>query len=51
MKGSDFMIFTPNSAIVKSWVSLVLCGAYTREEVPNLFNLQVVVWGVLDSLA
>ena len=44
------MVFTDKSTIVKIWVSLVLAGTYTREEVPNIFNLQVVVWGVLDSL-
>ncbi len=45
------MVFTKDSAIVKSWVSLVMSGVYTREQVPNLFNLQAVVWGVLDELA
>ena len=44
------MIFTPNSAIVKAWVSLILAGTYQREDVPKLFNLQEIVWGVLDSL-
>lgn len=45
------MIFTENSCLVKVWVSLVLAGTYTREEVPVLFNLQEVVWGVLDKMA
>jgi hypothetical protein len=44
------MVFTETSALVKIWVSLVLAGTYTREQVPNLFNLQEVVWSVLDSL-
>ena len=44
------MVFTPTSALVQIWVSLVLAGTYTREQVPNLYNLQEVVWGVLDSL-
>jgi hypothetical protein len=44
------MTFTENSTIVKIWVSLVLAGTYTREQVPNIFNLQEVIWGVLDSL-
>jgi hypothetical protein len=44
------MVFTPNSPIVKSWVSMILAGVYTREDVPNLFNLQAVVWSILDSM-
>jgi hypothetical protein len=44
------MKFTVNSGLVKVWVSLVLAGTYTREEVPNLFNLQEIVYGVLDSV-
>lgn len=44
------MVFTPNSSIVKIWVSLVLAGTYQREDVPKLYNLQEVVWGILDSL-
>ena len=44
------MVFTEESALVKIWVSLVLAGTYTREQVPNLFNLQEVVWGILNSL-
>lgn len=44
------MVFTESSALVKIWVSLVLSGTYTRDQVPDLFNLRVVVWGVLDSL-
>jgi len=34
------MIFTKDSAIVKVWVSLVLSGVYTLEQVPALFNLK-----------
>ncbi len=44
------MVFTPNSSIVKIWVSLVLAGTYQREDVPKLYNLQEVVWSILDSL-
>lgn len=44
------MVFTPNSGIVKSWVSMILAGVYTRADVPNLFNLREVVYGVLDSM-
>ena len=31
------MIFTKDSALVKVWVSLVLSGTYTLDEVPKLF--------------
>ena len=44
------MVFTKNSALVKTWVSLVLSGAYTKDEVPKLFNLREVVCEVVDSL-
>ncbi len=43
-------MFNENSVIVKTWVSLVLSGAYTREQVPNLSNLQDVVYKILDDL-
>ena len=45
------MVFTKNSALVKTWVSLVLSGAYTKEQVPKLFNLRDAVSEVVDSLA
>ena len=44
------MVFTKNSALVKTWVSLVDSGAYTKEQVPKLFNLREVVSEVVDSL-
>ena len=44
------MVFTKESALVKTWVSLVLSGAYTKEQVPKLFNLREVVSEVVDSL-
>lgn len=44
------MVFTKDSALVKTWVSLVLSGAYTKEQVPKLFNLRDVVSEVVDSL-
>ena len=44
------MVFTKDSALVKTWVSLVLSGAYTKEQVPKLFNLREVVSEVMDSL-
>ena len=36
-KGCCIMTFK-NSGLVKTWVSLVLCGVFTLEQVPNLFN-------------
>lgn len=44
------MVFTKNSVMVKTWVSLVVSGAFGREQVPKLFNLRTVVYGVLDVL-
>ena len=44
------MVFTKNSALVKTWVSLVVSGANTKEQVPKLFNLREVVSEVVDSL-
>ena len=44
------MVFTKNSALVKTWVSLVVSGAYTKEQGPKLFNLREVVSEVVDSL-
>ncbi len=42
-------MFNENSVIVKTWVSLVLAGTYTREQVPGLSNLRDVVYQVLDG--
>lgn len=50
LKGCDDMTFTPNSPIVKAWVSMILAGTYTREDVPDLYNLREVVYSILDSL-
>jgi hypothetical protein len=44
------MVFTKNSAIVQSWVTLILAGTYTQDQVPKLFNLQDVVAEVLTGL-
>lgn len=44
------MKFTRNSILVKTWVSLVVSGSFTREQVPKLFNLQTVTYEVLDEL-
>ena len=44
------MTFTKNSGLVKTWVSLVLCGVITLEQVPNLFNLRAVVAEIVNSV-
>lgn len=44
------MTFTKNSVLVKTWVSLVVSGAFTKEQVPKLFNLRTVVNEVVDGL-
>lgn len=44
------MVFTKDSSLVKIWFSAVLGGVYTREQIPNLFNLQEVVNGLLDEI-
>ena len=44
------MTFTKNSGLVKVWVSLVLGGAYTVDEVPRLFNLRAVVSEVIGGV-
>ena len=43
------MNFTENSGLVKTWVNLVKGRTYTREQIPNLFNLREVVTGILDA--
>lgn len=42
-------MFNEKSIIVRTWVSLVKAGTYTREDVPKLSNLQTVVYSVLDA--
>lgn len=42
-------MFNENSQLVQSWVRLVKSGAYTRDQVPKLSNLQEIVWAVLDG--
>lgn len=43
------MVFTKDSIIVKTWVSLILAGTYTIDDVPNIGNLREVVQEVLDE--
>lgn len=44
------MVFTKNSILVKTWVSLILCGTFTLEQVPRLFNLKDVVTEIIEGL-
>jgi hypothetical protein len=43
-------MFNENSGLVKVWVSLVLAGTYTLDQVPNLSNLKEVVTQVVNSM-
>lgn len=43
-------MFNENSGLVKVWVSLVLAGTYTLEQVPELSNLKTVVTEVINSM-
>lgn len=45
------MTFTKDSGLVKVWVSLILAGVYTVDQVPELFNLKVEVDGVVNQTA
>lgn len=44
------MTFTKDSILVKTWVSLVLEGTFTLEQVPKLFNLKSVVSDIVSTL-
>jgi hypothetical protein len=43
-------MFNENSGLVKVWVSLVLAGTYTLDQVPQLSNLREVVTSVINSM-
>lgn len=45
------MTFTKNSGLVKVWVSLVMAGTYTIDQVPTLSNLKTVVTEVISGTA
>lgn len=45
------MVFTKDSGLVKVWVSLVMAGTYSLEQVPNLYNLKTVVSNVINGTA
>lgn len=42
-------MFNENSVIVKTWVELVRNGTYQKESVPNISNLQEIVFKVLKG--
>ena len=44
------MTFTKDSVLVKTWVSLVLAGTFTWDQVPTLFNLKSVVTEIVSTL-
>lgn len=44
------MTFTETSGLVKVWVSLILAGIYTVDQVPKLSNLRDVVTSVINSM-
>ncbi len=41
-------MFSENSVIVKTWVQLVRNGTYPKKSVPNISNLQEVVYKILE---
>lgn len=43
LKGVIWMTFTKNSALVRSYVLLIVAGYMTYEEVPALFNMREAV--------
>lgn len=45
------MTFTKDSGLVKVWVSLIMVGTYTLDQVPVLFNLKEVVTEVVSGTA
>lgn len=45
------MTFDKNSGLVKVWVSLVMAGTYTTEQVPQLYSLKQVVAEVITETA
>jgi hypothetical protein len=42
-------VFNESSVIVKTWVELVRNGTYPKESVPNISNLQEIVFRVLET--
>lgn len=42
--------FNKDSIVVKSWVTMVMAGVYTIEEVPTIFGIREAVEAVLKEL-
>lgn len=42
-------MFNRNSVIVKTWVELVRNGTYQKGNVPNISNLQEIVFDILKT--
>lgn len=49
--GEGAMTFSKDSGLVKVWVSLVMAGTYTLDQVPQLYNLKAVVSEVVNATA
>ncbi|WP_306436994.1 CD1375 family protein [Paenibacillus lactis] len=49
--GEGAMTFSKDSGLVKVWVSLVMAGTYTLDQVPQLYNLKTVVSEVVNATA
>ncbi|WP_411552181.1 CD1375 family protein [Paenibacillus lautus] len=45
------MVFSKDSGLVKVWVSLVMAGTYTLDQVPQLYNLKPIVTEVVNGTA
>lgn len=45
------MIFNEGDYLVQLYVKKIKEDGFRREDVPNLFNLREVVYGILDSMA
>lgn len=44
-------MFNENGGLVKVWVSLVMAGTYSLEQVPKLSNLKEVVRQVINGVS
>lgn len=42
--------FDKNSIVVKAWVTMVMTGVYTIEQVPTIFGIREAVEAVLKEL-
>lgn len=42
--------FDKNSIVVKAWVTMVMTGVYTIEQVPTIFGIREAVEAVIKEL-